>query len=88
MDLYHYEFLPNTPYAQPTDWQSAPLHADAFNIYICNAKQLGSTSLDTYVAPPINRGEQYYNATALQGNGTVIYGNAPTSGIYTGVQQE
>jgi hypothetical protein len=88
MDLYNYEYIQRLPYVQPTDWQAAPLHAPAFNTYICNATQLGATSLDTYVAPQIARGTQYYSANGLQGNGSVVYGNAPTSGIYTGIQQE
>jgi hypothetical protein len=88
MDLYNYEYIANLPYVQPTDWQAAPLHADAFNTYICGSQQWGNTSLDTYVAPAPNKSSQYYNATASQGNGLVFSGNTPTDGVYTGIQQE
>lgn len=88
-NLYEFDWSPVLPVAVPRDWPYAPLHEPSQGgYYTCTFAQQGNTSLDTYVAPQIARGTQYYDAQASHGNGIVVYGNAPTSGIYTGIQQE
>lgn len=87
--MYEFDWSPVLPVAVPRDWPFAPLHAPAQGAYYnCVFKQQGQTSLDTYVAPRVNMGSQYYTAYGSVGNGKTFTGNAPTAGIYTGVQQE
>lgn len=87
--LWVYDFLARLPYPQPRFWPYAPLHEPMFAVHRDVASQMGATTLDTYVAPRPPAWRQDLGQTAaIPGNGIVLYGNAPTSGVYTGVQAE
>jgi hypothetical protein len=87
--LFWFDVVPLMPRLQPRYWPFAPQHAPAFEVYRCQATvHKAFTTLDTYVAPAPAQKQSYYSARANQGNGTVLWGNAPTSGVYTGVQKE
>lgn len=87
--LYEYNISPVLPALIPRDWPSVPMPAPwEGEYYNCVFMQQGNTTLNTFAAPAPNLGTQYYDSQARQGNGLTFYGNAPTSGIYSGVQQE
>ncbi len=88
--LFEYDEVPLMPRLQPRYWPYAPQHAPAFEVYRCNAfVHLPFTTLNTYVAPKPPRWKEDLGQTkAIAGNGVVMWGNAPYSGVYTGVQEE
>lgn len=88
-DLFWYGEVPRLPALQPLYWPYAPQHAPNFQTYVCQAfKHMPVTTLDTYVAPKAAPYQSYYAQTRINGPNYAIYGNAPTSGVYTGVQEE
>ncbi len=89
-NLNAYDLVPNMPAVRPRYYPEVPTRADTFEVYHAVASQMGVTTLDSYYAPDatIAPGLGLGNSYAIPGNGIVLTGNAPTSGIYTGIQQE
>ena len=87
--LFWYEEQELIPRLVPKYYPYAPLHEPAFEVYRAQASQLGVTTLNTFVAPAPPQWKQDLGQTqGISGNGIVFTGNAPSSGVYTGVQQE
>lgn len=86
--LYEFDWRYTNPYPVPSYWPYAPQHAPQFDVYFAIFSQRGTTTLDTYVAPGPRGATDTHQSLAVAGNGLVYTGNAPTSGVYTGVQQE
>lgn len=88
-NLNAYDFVPNMPAVRPRYFPAVPFPANTFNVYIAVASQLGATTLDAYSAPRIPTAQNPYgNSKAIPGNGIVLTGNAPFTGIYTGLSEE
>jgi hypothetical protein len=90
-NLYQFDQVPRQPYVQPRYWPACPMQAPTFYPYITSAYvHRPFTTLDTYVAPLGNRAiDAGAGVTkAIPGNTYVLWGNAPTDGVYTGVQRE
>ncbi len=88
--LDYYETVSNMPAVRPRYVVAVPFRADTFANAYSHASQMGATTLDEYFAPDgiFAPGSAQGNSYAIAGNGIVLAGNAPTTGIYTGIQQE
>lgn len=89
--LYAFDVIPLMPRLQPRYWPYAPVSDGRFEVYRCTTNMhLPMTTLDVYEAPTPPGWKQDLGQTKLVPlqSGYSTYGNAPTSGVYTGVQQE
>jgi hypothetical protein len=88
--LEAYDLIPRVPAVQPRWFPFAPFRDPTFQVYQSRMIPLGHTTLDTYVAPgpSFNPGGGNGLVSAIPGNGIVLAGNAPYTGVYTGIQQE
>jgi hypothetical protein len=90
--MFEFDWQPRgLPVAIPRYWPYAPDHAPAFEVWRCNAfVQQPFTTLDSFIPPaPPNWTMALGQAKVVPMQGQrLLYGNAPTRGIYTGVQEE